>query len=402
MRLQDKKIILGITGSIAAYKTPYLVRHLVKEGAHAEVIMTDSARDFVTPLSLSTVSNHPVHWKPFNAEDGSWDSHVDMGTTADLLIIAPASANTLAKMVTGQADNLLLATYLAATCPVMIAPAMDLDMYKHPATQGNIETLKSRGLKLIQPQEGELASGLVGCGRMEEPEVILEKVVDFFLTKNRFSKKKVLITAGPTYENIDPVRFIGNYSSGKMGIALAEEFARQDAEVILLAGHGTPEVFHPNIKRINFVSAQELLEKTISHYNDADVVVMAAAVADYTPETVAHEKIKKAGEELTLTLKPTVDILKKLGENKKNQFLVGFALETENAESNAIKKLENKNADLLVLNRADAKSGSGFGVDTNQITIFSRQGEKTSYDVKPKTEVAVDIVNAIAKNIIPE
>ncbi len=402
MRLQDKKIILGITGSIAAYKTPYLVRYLVKEGAHVEVIMTDAARDFVTPLSLSTVSNHPVHWKPFNAEDGSWDSHVDMGTAADLFIIAPASANTLAKMVSGQADNLLLATYLAATCPVMIAPAMDLDMYKHPATQGNIEILKSRGLKLIQPQEGELASGLIGCGRMEEPEVILEKVVDFFLTKNRFSKKKVLITAGPTYENIDPVRFIGNYSSGKLGIALAKEFAQQGAEVVLLAGPGAPEVHHPHIERISFISAKDLLEKTTAFFNDVGVVVMAAAVADYTPETIAKGKIKKSGESLTLKLKPTVDILKRLGEYKKDQFLIGFALETENAEFNAIKKLENKNVDLLVLNRADAKSGSGFGVDTNQITIFSRQGEKTSYEVKPKTEVAVDIVNAIAKNIIPE
>lgn len=402
MRLQNKKIILGITGSIAAYKTPYLVRHLVKEGADVEVVMTDSARDFVTPLSLSTVSNHPVHWKPFNKEDGSWDSHVEMGTTADLLIIAPASANTLAKMVSGQADNLLLATYLAATCPVMIAPAMDLDMYKHPATQGNIEILKNREVKLIQPQDGELASGLVGCGRMEEPEVIREKVVDFFLTQNRFSKKKVLITAGPTYENIDPVRFIGNHSSGKMGIALAEEFAAQGAEVTLLAGPGAPPVSHPNIKRFDFISARELLEKTISNYKNADVVVMAAAVADYTPELAAKEKIKKAGEALTLKLKPTVDILKKLGEIKEHQFLVGFALETENAEQHAIQKLQNKNADLLVLNRADAKSGSGFGVNTNQITIFSRQGEKTSYDVKPKTKVAIDIVNAVAKNLIPE
>lgn len=402
MRLQNKKIILGITGSIAAYKTPYLVRHLVKEGADVEVVMTDSARDFVTPLSLSTVSNHPVHWKPFNKEDGSWDSHVEMGTTADLLIIAPASANTLAKMVSGQADNLLLATYLAATCPVMIAPAMDLDMYKHLATQGNIEILKNREVKLIQPQDGELASGLVGCGRMEEPEVIREKVVDFFLTQNRFSKKKVLITAGPTYENIDPVRFIGNHSSGKMGIALAEEFAAQGAEVTLLAGPGAPPVSHPNIKRFDFISARELLEKTISNYKNADVVVMAAAVADYTPEAVSKEKIKKAGDALTLKLKPTVDILKKLGEIKEHQFLVGFALETENAEQHAIQKLQNKNADLLVLNRADAKSGSGFGVNTNQITIFSRQGEKTSYDVKPKTKVAVDIVNAVAKNLIPE
>lgn len=402
MRLQNKKIILGITGSIAAYKTPYLVRHLVKEGADVEVVMTDSARDFVTPLSLSTVSNHPVHWKPFNKEDGSWDSHIEMGTTADLLIIAPASANTLAKMVSGQADNLLLATYLAATCPVMIAPAMDLDMYKHPATQGNIEILKNREVKLIQPQDGELASGLVGCGRMEEPEVIREKVVDFFLTQNRFSKKKVLITAGPTYENIDPVRFIGNHSSGKMGIALAEEFAAQGAEVTLLAGPGAPPVSHPNIKRFDFISARELLEKTISNYKNADVVVMAAAVADYTPELAAKEKIKKAGEALTLKLKPTVDILKKLGEIKEHQFLVGFALETENAEQHAIQKLQNKNADLLVLNRADAKSGSGFGVNTNQITIFSRQGEKTSYDVKPKTKVAIDIVNAVAKNLIPE
>lgn len=396
MRLEDKKIILGITGSIAAYKTPYLVRYLVKEGAHVEVVMTDAARDFVTPLSLSAVSNHPVHWKPFNGDDGSWDSHVDMGTSADLILVAPASANTLSKMASGQADNLLLTTYLAATCPVMFAPAMDLDMYKHPATQHNIDILRKRGNHLIKPQEGALASGLVGCGRMEEPETIMEKVVDFFLTGKRFRGKEVLVTAGPTYENIDPVRFIGNYSSGMMGTAIAEQFAVQGAHVTLIAGPGTPAVTHPSVSRTDVTAADEMMEQVLACYQKSDIVVMAAAVADYTPSEAAREKIKKSGETMALNLVATTDILKTLGEKKQQQYLVGFALETENAERNAMAKLKNKNADLIVLNEARAEKGSGFGVDTNKITIFAADGSRVEYDTKSKREVAADIVNFIA------
>jgi phosphopantothenoylcysteine decarboxylase/phosphopantothenate--cysteine ligase len=399
MRLQDKKIILGITGSIAAYKTPHLVMYLVKEGAHVEVIMTDAARDFVTPLTLSTVSDHPVHWKPFNSDDGSWDSHVDMGTSADLLLIAPVSANTLAKMAAGQADNLLLTTYLAATCPVMFAPAMDLDMYKHPFTQRNIETLQKQGNHLISPQEGELASGLTGCGRMEEPEHIVEKVVDFFLTSKRFLGKRVLVTAGPTYENIDPVRFLGNYSSGKMGVALAEQFAAEGAQVLLVAGPGTPETTHPSIERSPVTTAASMYDEVLAHYSNSDIVVMAAAVADFTIEKAAPEKIKKSGEGMTLRLVPTKDILKTLGESKEHQFLVGFALETENAEKHARAKLKNKNADLIVLNEADATKGSGCGVDTNKIKIFDAGGSQQNYAVKPKQQVARDIVNYIAEQV---
>lgn len=398
MRLEGKKILLGITGSIAAYKAPYLVRMLVKEGAHVEVIMTDSARDFVTPLTLSTVSTHPVHWKPFDSASGAWDSHVEMGTTADLYLIAPVSANTLGKMVSGQADNLLVTTYLAATCPVMFAPAMDLDMFKHVATQNNIKELQGRGHIIIQPQEGELASGLVGCGRMEEPGIITEKVVDFFLRSKKFSGKKVLITAGPTYENIDPVRFIGNYSSGKMGLAIAETFASQGAEVTLVAGPGVPETTHPSISRKNIVSAEEMFREANYSFDQSDIAVMAAAVADFTPENKAHQKIKKSDSDLNLPLKPTQDILKSLGEKKKEQFLAGFALETENHEANALSKLKNKNADMLVLNSA-TDPGEGFGGNTNRITIFDREGTKIPCILKNKTEVALDIVDFIAQKL---
>ncbi len=398
MRLEGKKILLGITGSIAAYKTPYLVRMLVKEGAHVEVIMTDSARDFVTPLTLSTVSTHPVHWKPFDSASGAWDSHVEMGTSADLFLIAPVSANTLGKMVTGQADNLLVTTYLAATCPVMFAPAMDLDMFKHVATQNNIKELQSRGHIIIQPQEGELASGLVGCGRMEEPEVITEKVVDFFLRSKKFIGKKVLITAGPTYENIDPVRFIGNYSSGKMGLAIAEAFASQGAEVVLVAGPGVAETTHPSVSRKNIVSAEEMFREANNSFDEVDIAVMAAAVADFTPENKADQKIKKGDSDLNLMLKPTKDILKWLGEKKKGQFLAGFALETENHEANALSKLKNKNADMFVLNSA-TEPGEGFGGNTNRVTIFDREGTKTPFPLKSKTEVASDIVDFIAKKL---
>lgn len=398
MRLEGKKILLGITGSIAAYKTPILVRLLVKEGADVQVVMTDSARDFVTPLSLSTVSNHPVHWKPFDKENGAWDSHVEMGTTADLLLVAPVSANTLSKMVSGQADNLLVTTYLAAICPVIIAPAMDLDMYKHVSTQNNIRILQERGHMLIQPQEGELASGLVGCGRMEEPDMIVEKVVDFFLTKKKFHNKKVLITAGPTYENIDPVRFIGNYSSGKMGLELAKMFANQGAEVFFVAGPGVQSPSHPAIHSVSVTSANDMYQEATKVFPEVDIAVMAAAVADYTIADPANKKIKKSGSKITLELTETKDILKTLGKSKKDQWLVGFALETNNEVENAMKKLENKKADMIVLNSA-AEEGAGFGGDTNKITILSEDGSITPFNLKSKTEVARDIINFIAEKL---
>ncbi len=398
MRLEGKKILLGITGSIAAYKVPYLVRFLVKEGADVHVIMTEVAKDFVTPLTLSTVSNHPVHSRPYNPETGEWDSHVDLGTWADLYIVAPLSANTMAKMVNGIADNLVVTTYLAATCPVMFAPAMDLDMYKHASTQENVNKLVERGNRLIQPQSGELASGLAGVGRMEEPSVILEKIVDFFLRKQRFKGKKVLVTAGPTYENIDPVRFIGNYSSGKMGYAIAGQFADEGAEVLLVSGPTALKTNHANITTHNITSATEMYEEVTGAFNECDIVVMAAAVADYTVSKPAQEKIKKKSAHHELDLVPTKDILKKMGEIKDRQFLVGFALETEDHEKNALAKLQNKKADMLVLNSALEK-GAGFGGDTNKIKIFSRDGHSKAFDMKTKEEVAADIVDEVAKKI---
>jgi len=397
MLLKGKKILLGITGSIAAYKTPILVRALVKEGADVHVIMTSSARDFVSPLSLSTVSGHPVHYKPYDDTSGKWDSHVEMGNWADLLLIAPVSANTLSKMANGHADNLLLDTYLAAVCPVMFAPAMDLDMFRHPATQKNINTLLSYGNIQIKPQNGELASGLVGCGRMEEPDIIVNKIIAFFQKKQLFANKKVLVTAGPTYENIDPVRFIGNYSSGKMGFAIAEKFAEQGAQVTLVSGPVSLQTNHTNINRIDVVSAADMLNACSTYFADADICVMSAAVADYTVKNPALEKMKKNNDNLSLSLSSTKDILKELGNNKtENQVVVGFALETENLILNAQKKLQNKNLDFIVLNSAKEK-GSGFGGDTNKITVISNNGEIMEFDLKTKSEVALDILNIIAE-----
>ncbi|MCF8231207.1 MAG: bifunctional phosphopantothenoylcysteine decarboxylase/phosphopantothenate--cysteine ligase CoaBC [Bacteroidales bacterium] len=395
MRLQGKKILLGITGSIAAYKIPYLVRYLVKEGADVHVVMTDVAKDFVTPLVLSTVSTHPVHNQPYESSSGAWDSHVDMGNWADLYLIAPLTTNTLAKMVYGMADNLVVTTYLAAHCPVMFAPAMDLDMYKHPSTQENVKKLIERNNILIQPQEGELASGLVGAGRMEEPEQILERVVDFFLKKRRFADKKVIVTAGPTYENIDAVRFIGNYSSGKMGFAIAETFAEEGAEVLLISGPTSLKPSHPNIHLLHVISAGEMHEAVSERFDDTDIVVMAAAVADYTVKDPATEKLKKKEHSQQITLVPTTDILKELGQRKKSQILVGFALETHDHEKNARAKLQNKNADLLVLNPATEK-GAGFNSDTNRVKILTPDGKTKSFEVKTKMEVAADIVDEVA------
>ena len=395
MSLKDKKILIGITGSIAAYKIPVLVRLLIKEGAIPKIIMTEAARDFVTPLTLATLSKNAVLSNGFDPSSGSWNSHIELGSEADVYLIAPASANTLAKMAHGMADNLLTATYLAAKCPVFFAPAMDLDMYKHGVTQGNIGKLVSLGNHLIAPNEGELASGLCGAGRMEEPEMIVKILDEFFEQGKRFQKKKVLITAGPTYEAIDPVRFIGNRSSGKMGFALAQIFAQQGAEVTLICGPVSLETKESNIKRIDIHTADEMHHQCMKHAGNSDVIVMAAAVADYTSETIADRKIKKKSGELLLKLKKTKDILKELGQHKKSgQILVGFALETDNEIANAQLKVKEKNLDFIVLNSMNEK-GAGFGYDTNKISILFSNLIAKNYSLKSKHEVAKDIVNEI-------
>lgn len=396
MRLAGKHIILGITGSIAAYKAATLTRLLVKESAEVKVVMTPLAKEFITPLTLATLSKNPILVDFFNPENGDWNSHVDLGLWADLYLIAPASANTMGKMAHGIADNLLLTTYLSAKCPVMVAPAMDLDMYNHPTTQENIATLKRFGNIVIEAATGELASGLTGKGRMEEPERILEVVVDFLSSKKKFSGKRVLVTSGPTYEHIDPVRFIGNYSSGKMGTSIAEAFASQGAEVVFITG---PAVVIPHnnplIKVINVVSAQQMLEAALQYYSEVDIAIMAAAVADFTPDVSSDVKIKREKDDLMLRLKPTTDIAATLGAKKsKTQCLVGFALETNNELANAQTKLKKKNLDLIVLNSLK-DSGAGFGHDTNKISIIDTNGEQLTFDLKNKSEVATDIVNVI-------
>ena len=399
--LTGKKILLGITGSIAAYKIPLLVRLLKKDGAEVRVVMTPSAKDFVTPLTLSTLSGNPVLTHGFDHETGKWESHVELGLWADLFVIAPASANTMAKMAHGIADNYLLTVCLSAKCPVMFAPAMDLDMYKHQATQQNIKTLVERGCIFIAPSSGELASGLCGEGRMEEPQKIYERIKSFFQTKLNFSGKKVLITAGPTYEAIDPVRFIGNHSSGLMGIEVARAFADQGADVTLVLG---PSNISPNRKNINLIpvtSAKEMYDAVMAFFPKTDIAVLSAAVADFRPEMVAEQKIKKNPDNDTFTIKlvKTEDILKSVGKIKtENQTVVGFALETENGLENAKKRLHTKNIDLIVLNEMN-ESGVGFKTKTNKITIINREDQVTSFDLKQKNEVAVDILNAIYQYI---
>lgn len=395
--LKGKKILIGVTGGIAAYKIPLLVRLLKKEGAEVKVVMTPCATDFVTPLTLSTVSQQPVLIEPYNKTDGSWNSHVDWGRWADLFVLAPVTANTMAKMANGIADNLLTTTYLAAKCPVMFAPAMDLDMFNHPTTRRNIETLLSFGHRLIAPQSGELASGLIGTGRMEESEVIFQIIRDFFFRSRDFSGKKVLISAGPTYERIDPVRFIGNFSTGKMGYALADEAAARGAEVTLVSGPVSLSANHPSVRVIPVTSAAQMAEACFAEAPSSDVIIMAAAVADYTPSNPASEKIKKAGEELTVALKKTTDILAELGKRKKaGQFIAGFALETTNENEHAIGKLKNKNADMIVLNSLNDE-GAGFGHDTNKVTIFTASGSRTDVPLKSKKEIAGAILDAIVR-----
>lgn len=386
---------MGITGSIAAYKACYIIRALVKKGAEVQVVITPSGKEFITPITLSTLTHKPVVSEFFSQRDGTWNSHVDLGLWADLMLIAPCTASTLGKMANGIADNMLITTYLSMKAPVVIAPAMDLDMYKHPSTQKNMQTLQSYGNIIIEPESGFLASGLEGKGRMEEPDVIAE-YIDQFLSDNhnQLKGKKVLITAGPTYEKIDPVRFIGNYSSGKMGFALAEECKRRGAEVTLISGPVALKC-SKSINRIDVESSQQMYEAAITAFSDSDAAILCAAVADFKPEDVADEKIKRDGNKLTLHLTPTHDIAANLGKMKTpQQRIVAFALETNNEQVNAQRKLEKKNADFIVLNSTRIP-GTTFRSDENQISIISSNGKK-DYEKKPKSLVARDIIDELA------
>ncbi|MGJ1268947.1 bifunctional phosphopantothenoylcysteine decarboxylase/phosphopantothenate--cysteine ligase CoaBC [Sphingobacterium spiritivorum] len=400
MSLQGKNIVIGVCGSIAAYKIATLVRLLVKEKAAVQIIMTPDAVEFITPLTLSTLSNKPVLVDYFDKKTGSWNNHVHLGLEADLLLIAPVTANTLAKMANGQCDNLLTAVYLSAKCPVFVAPAMDLDMWKHPATQRNIALLKSYNNTIIHPGNGELASGLTGEGRLAEPEEILALLSNYFIGSQPLSGKKALVTAGPTYEAIDPVRFIGNHSSGKMGYAIAEELKNLGAQVTLVSGP-THLSAPGDVNRISVISASQMLEAANTYFDAADIIVMSAAVADYTPETVADQKIKKKEDTFAIPLKKTTDILATLGKRKTDkQVLIGFALETNNELENAKGKLQKKNLDYIVLNSMQDK-GAGFSTDTNKVTIIAKDGTLKEFSLKTKQEVAKDICNIILRHPYP-
>ena len=397
--LRGKRIILGVTGGIAAYKSAVLTRLLIKAGAEVKVIMTPSAHDFITPLTLSTLSKNPALSEFKNSETGTWNNHIDLGLWADALVIAPATANTISKISQGMCDNLLLAVYLSARCPVFLAPAMDLDMLKHAATQSNLERVKGFGNHIIDPTYGELASGLTGSGRMAEPEEIVKYLDDYFSDEKKLKGKTVLVTAGPTYEAIDPVRFIGNHSSGKMGFAIAEELADHGATVNLVCGPTHQHTNHPQVNVKQVTSAEEMFNACTILFPDSDITVLAAAVADYRPSTIANQKIKKKEGNINLELTKTQDIAASLGKLKHNgQIIVGFALETEDEQNNALKKLESKNFDLIVLNSLNDK-GAGFGHDTNKISIINRKHEIKSFALKDKREVAQDIVKAIIENL---
>lgn len=396
--LKGRKILIGITGSIAAYKTALLVRLLVKQEAEVRIIMTPAARDFVTPLTLATLSKNPVLSEFQSSETGTWNNHVELGLWADALIIAPASANTIASMAHGRCDNLLLATYLSARCPVFLAPAMDLDMLAHPSTQSNLKTVQQYGNHVINTEVGELASGLVGDGRMAEPEAIVSHLERHFAEKKKLSGKKALVTAGPTYEAIDPVRFISNHSSGKMGFAIAEALAEEGAHVDLVTGPTHEVSHHRNITVHPVVSADEMFSACTQLFPTSDITVLSAAVADYKPAVVAAQKIKKTEGPLSLELTRTPDIAAALGKSKKNgQVLAGFALETENERKNAELKLQAKNFDLIVLNSLN-DAGAGFGGTTNKVEIISRTRKSIALPVKSKREVAIDIVNSLAEH----
>lgn len=401
--LQGKKILLGVCGSIAAYKSVHLVRLLIKQGAEVKVVLTSAGADFITPLSLSTVSRNPVLTQFTRNKQGEWNNHVELGLWADAFVVAPASANTLAKMATGSCDNLLLAIYLSARCPVIVAPAMDLDMYAHESTQRNLKQLSLDGVMVIEATHGELASGLTGTGRMAEPEDISSFLKNFLAGNSAettpLSGKKVLVTAGPTYEPIDPVRFIGNHSSGKMGYALAEVLVEKGADVLLISGPSACEINNKNITLVKVNSAGEMNQEAVAHYPQMDVAIFAAAVADYTPEKKATQKIKKKEEKITLTMVKTPDIAKNLGNMKKDgQINIGFALETENEVVNAQEKLKKKNLDLIILNSLNDK-GAGFSHGTNKISIIDKQNKIEQFELKNKKEVAGDIVNALIKII---
>jgi len=402
--LEGKHILLGITGSIAAYKAAILARSLVKEGAEVKVIMTDMAKDFITPLTMATLTKNPILVDHFDPQNGSWNSHIALGIWADLYVIAPVTANTIAKMSSGIADNLLLTTYLSARCPVMIAPAMDLDMFEHPATQNNLSTLSKRGVIVVEPSSGELASGLEGKGRMEEPDIIVEQIKKILCPITSFSGKRILVTAGPTREEIEPVRFITNYSSGKMGYAIAEEFAARGAEVLLVSGPTSLNTSSNLIKRIDVTSSEEMFQQTMEIYkNGVDIVVLCAAVSDFTPNKRSETKIKREQEKnnkFILELKPTQDIAAELGKIKRPGTLhIGFALETDNEVQNAFAKLDKKNLDAIVLNSL-RDEGAGFGTDTNKISIIDIKGSIKDFNIKSKQLVAVDIVNYIER--LPE
>ena len=391
--LKGKNVLLAVTGSIAAYKSTYLVRELIKKGSNVKVIQTESSLQFVTPITLSTLSKNPVT-KDFikNEDTGEWNNHVALGEWADMMLIAPATAHTISNLVTGKADSFFLATFLSCSAPVFVAPAMDLDMFKNESTQDNLNKLTERGIHIIDPDEGELASGLEGKGRMKQPEDIVVFLKDYLLSKATLRGKKILVSAGPTYEFIDPVRFIGNHSSGKMGFAIAEEAASRGASVTLVTGPvhlTTPD----QVSRKDVVSAEEMKNMILHYFDDSDVFIMAAAVADYKPKIVSDEKIKKKNAELSLELVKTDDILKEIVKNKKQQFVVGFALETNNEQENAKQKLVQKNLDAIVLNSLN-DPGAGFGHDTNKVTIITAN-EKKPYTLKSKKEVAVDILNFI-------
>ena len=394
--LKGKKIVLGITGSIAAYKACYIIRGLIKAGAEVQVVITPAGKEFITPITLSALTQKPVVSEFFSQRDGTWNSHVSLGLWADAMLIAPCTASTLGKMANGIADNMLITTYLSMKAPVFIAPAMDLDMYQHPTTQQNMQRLLSFGNQIIEPQSGFLASGLEGKGRMEEPEQIVAYLDNYFEPKD-LKGKKVIITAGPTYEKIDPVRFIGNYSSGKMGFALAEECARRGAEVTLIAGPVSIQC-SSQIHRIDVESCEQMYHAATENFPHADAAILCAAVADFRPEHIASEKIKREKDDLVIRLKPTYDIAAQLGQMKQeNQLLVGFALETNDEEANAHKKLEKKNLDFIVLNSLQHK-GTCFQSDDNQISIISREGQQ-DYDKKSKQQVAKDIVDELSKRL---
>lgn len=394
--LKGKKIVLGITGSIAAYKSCLIIRELVKAGAEVQVVITPAGKEFITPITLSALTQKPVISDFFSQRDGTWHSHVALGLWADAMLIAPCTASTLGKMANGIADNMLITTYLSMKAPVFIAPAMDLDMYQHPTTQQNMQRLLSFGNHIIEPQSGFLASGLEGKGRMEEPARIVE-YLDCFFEKKDLLGKKVMITAGPTYEKIDPVRFIGNYSSGKMGFALAEECARRGAEVQLIAGPVSVTAKHPNIQRINVESCEDMYQAAVETFPQCDAAILCAAVADFKPATVAGQKIKREKEDLVIRLAPTHDIAATLGQMKQGQILVGFALETNDETANAQKKLERKNLDFIVLNSL-RNEGTCFQSDENQVSILSKDGRQ-DYDKKNKQAVAGDIVNQLAARL---